>query len=358
MIHTLLQTETQDLTRINQVIDDFITRRTDEAASMSPYYHDLWVQVGTLLSSGGKRLRPRMCMLSYSAFGGQDSASILPAAAALELLHLSMLVHDDIIDRDYIRYGIDNIAGSYDKQLYSELVPDVSERKHYAHSAAMLGGDLLLSEAYTLVAESNIPAESIIAVQKLMRQAIFEVVGGELLDTESAFRGIGGIPSEQVSLYKTASYTFTLPMLAGAHLAGLPEHLIQYVSDFGKNLGIAYQIRDDIIGVFGDELASGKSTIGDIREGKRTFMIEKFYELADDMQKEQFNRYFGEHSIGEREAEIVRRAIRASGAYDQALAEIDIYETKARAALAELPIEEACVDELEQLIVIATKRTA
>jgi len=357
-MQTLLETDTQDLTRINRVIDDFIVRRTEDATRMSPYYQDLWVQIGHLLGSGGKRLRPRMCMLSYKAFGGQDATSILPAAAALELLHLSMLVHDDIIDRDYIRYGIDNIAGSYDKELYGELVSDTADRKHFAHSAAMLGGDLLLSEAYALVAESNIPAENTIAVQKLMRQAIFEVVGGELLDTESAFRGLGSIPSEQVSLYKTASYTFTLPMLAGAYLAKLPENLIEYVSDFGKNLGIAFQIRDDIIGVFGNESTSGKSAIGDIREGKRTFMIEKFYEIADESQKEQFGRYFGEQSIGEREAEIVRHAIRTSGAYDLAIAEIDTYEVKARAALSKLPIEASCVQELEQLITIATKRAA
>jgi geranylgeranyl diphosphate synthase type II len=357
-MQTLPKIHTDHSLKLNQTIDDFLNLKLIEADSISPYYNDLWQNVATLLRAGGKRLRPRMCLLSYQAFGGDDVDSILPATVALELLHLSMLVHDDIIDRDYVRYGIKNIAGVYNTQLYTDMVEDTTERLHYAHSAAMLGGDLLLSEAYALITESTIAPEKMIAVQNLMRRAIFEVIGGELLDTESAFRGAGEVSAERIALHKTASYTFTLPMLAGAYLAGLSDEFIPFVRDFGKNLGIAFQLRDDIIGVFGDEKKSGKSTVGDIREGKRTYMIEQFYGLATDAQKSEFELYFGKKFITDQEVTIVRNLIRTSNAYDRTLNEIDRYEGIARTALAHLPVDPAYTDGIETLIEVATKRQA
>jgi geranylgeranyl pyrophosphate synthase len=355
---TSLEAQTHQVSVFNQIIDDFLVTRKREAQNISPFYQDLWQQVSQLLSTGGKRLRPRICVLAYQAFGGNEVNSMYPAAVALELLHLSMLIHDDIIDRDYIRYGNDNIAGAYNKKLYSELVPNSRERMHYARSAAMLGGDLLLSEAYALVTTSALSSANIVIVQKLMRQAIFEVIGGELLDTESAFRDPHTISAKKIALYKTASYSFTLPLLIGARLADVPEQLITHVDAFGTNLGIAFQLRDDIIGIFGNERVTGKSTIGDIREGKRTFMIEQFYALASDIQKNEFDLYFGKQSIDEHQAEIVRMLLRSSGAYDKTEKEITAYKTKARAALAHLPIEIKYAEEIEQLIEVATKRRA
>src|SRR5690606_33361336 len=96
-------------------------------------------------------------MVSYRTLGGDDISAVAPAAAALELLHQGMLMHDDIIDRDLMRYGIDNIAGSY-KKRYQSILEDDSSRNHYAASAAMLGGDLLLSAAYELMAECKVDA--------------------------------------------------------------------------------------------------------------------------------------------------------------------------------------------------------
>jgi geranylgeranyl diphosphate synthase, type II len=352
-----IQTKTEYVTAINTVLYDFIGQQKDKARFLSPYYQDLWQEIDRLLRSGGKRLRPRMSVLAYRAFGGKDVDAMMPAAAAQELLHLGMLVHDDIIDRDYVRYGVDNIAGSYNK-LYGELVQSSNERLHYANSAAVLGGDLLLSSAYLLAAESTVPAEKVIAVQKLLGQAIFEVIGGELLDTETAFRGANALSAEAVALYKTASYTFTLPMLVGAYLADLPPQDLGYVREFAKNLGIAFQLRDDVIGVFGDESATGKSSTGDIREGKRTYMIEQFNILANDDQKVLFSHYFGHQSITSDEAMIVRDLLVNTGALAATEAAIDDYEAKARAQLAKLTIQEDCVEELEELITVATRRAA
>ena len=338
------------------VIDGFLADRLSHAAAIHPHYAELWQEVGRLLGTGGKRLRSRMVLLSYSLFGGDDVHSILPAAAAQELLHVGMLIHDDIIDRDYIRYGIDNVAGGY-KKRYAAFVADDAERLHYAHSAAILGGDLLLSEAYLLMAESNVDAEKIIAVQRLLGRGIFEVIGGELLDTETAFRGDGIATPEDVALYKTASYTFTLPFLVGALLAGASEEDQAYIRTFGSNLGIAFQLRDDIIGVFGDEAETGKSSTGDIREGKRTYMVELFYELASESQRAEFDNRFGKQSLTNEQCDDVRALLKDSGALAQTEQSIAEYEAKARRALEQMTVTQSFAGQLEQLIQVATKRS-
>jgi len=348
-------TKTEYVQAVDEVIREFLSRQQTSARYASPYYEDLWKEIERLISSGGKRFRPRLSILAYRAFGGKDVEMILPAAAAQELLHLSLLVHDDIIDRDYLRYGVENVAGAY-KMHYKELVHSPEDVGHYANMAALLAGDLLLSGAYLLAAESKVPATHIVAIQKLFGQAIFEVAGGELLDTEAAFRAPNSITSQTVALYKTASYTFILPLMVGALLADLSEEKWEYVKTFGRNLGVAFQLRDDILGIFGDEQLTGKSTIGDIREGKRTQMIEQFYNLANEQQITEFNRYFANTHVTAEQAEIVRNLLVESGARAATEQTIEGYELEARAALKELPIEQACMEELEELIEIAVRR--
>ena len=348
-------TKVDDIRTIEMVIDDFLERKLEKSTMMSPYYRDLWAEIARMFRSGGKRLRPRLAILSYQMFGGKDVDAVLPAATALELLHLGMLIHDDIIDRDYVRYGVDNVAGGYNKK-YDELVPDATDRLHYSHSAALLAGDLLLSEAYLLMAESRVDAHQVLIIQKILGQSIFEVIGGELLDTEAAFRSMSEISTEKVARYKTASYTTTLPMLVGAQLAGMSEAEQVHVRTFGRNLGIAFQLRDDILGIFGDEAVTGKTTIGDIREGKNTYMIEQFYALATPEQRETFDRYFGNAGITSAQADTIRELLRQTGALDATEQAVNQYESVARAALSKLTIDQSYYEQLNMIIAAVTKR--
>lgn len=355
MTHQATDTKVDYTLEINRTLGSFFDGHITDAKTISPYYEALWLEMKRLIESGGKRLRPKMALLAYGAFGGKDINSILPVAAAQELLHVSMLIHDDIIDRDYIRYGVDNIAGGYDK-IYEQFVSDKTDRLHYAHSAALLAGDLLISGSYELILDSGISLEKIVEVQRLFVKGLFEVAGGELLDTESSFREMGAISAETVSQYKTASYTFVAPLVIGATLAGASAESIQYLRTFAENIGIAYQLRDDIIGVFGDELLTGKSSIGDIREGKRTYMIEQFVALATEEQRVTFDHYFGDQSISSEEAEIIKNLLTTSGARQKTEAAIDGYEASAREALGSLEIPDGFSQQLEELIVVATKR--
>jgi geranylgeranyl pyrophosphate synthase len=348
-----ISTTTTDFTAaLTSVLDEYFNRHAARALEISPYYGALWTEIARLVHAGGKKLRPKMTLMAYRAFGGSDIEKVLPIAAAQELLHVGLLIHDDLIDRDTIRYGVDNIDGGY-RKLYESLVGETGERTHYAQSAAMLAGDLLLTGAQQLMLESDIEPARIIEVQKILGTGIFEVIGGELIDTESAFREAGTISAETVARYKTASYSFITPLLIGAVLAGASEPDQARVREFAEAVGVAFQLRDDLIGVFGNEAVTGKSTVGDIREGKRTYLIEQFYLGANEQQKAELEQHFGKSDITPEGVEKVRQLLIDSGAQQKTEDAISDLEAKAQTALEGL----TNTAQLKELITLATHRS-
>ena len=300
--------------RVETYLHDYVADRKYRATTLSPAYAQLWSTVEQLLGVGGKRLRPHLTLLSYQAYAGEapNVEAIIPAAAAQELLHVAMLIHDDIIDRDDIRYGVANVSGQY-RSLYRESVTDEAERSHYVDSAAILAGDALLSDAYKLIAESAADAATILKAQMILNDAVFTVIGGELLDTESAFVKRGAEPID-IARYKTASYSFISPLLMGATFAGAPPTEIEALRNIGEAVGVAYQLQDDLLGMFGDSTVTGKSSTSDLSEGKYTELIRTFYERANEAQRSQFDDIFGRADIGTQEAERAQQLLVDSGA--------------------------------------------
>lgn len=332
----LVPTESKE--KVDAFLEPLLRARTEEARRINPHYETLWQDIQKLYVAGGKRLRSYMTLLSYSAFSNQPVDTILPAAAAQELLHTAMLVHDDIIDRDDIRYGVKNISREYTDH-YEEIIKDEIDRRHYANSAAILAGDLLISEAYTLIAETPLDPKVIIASQRLLGQAMFQVVGGELLDTEAAFRGADSADPIVIAEQKTASYSFVSPLLMGATLAEAPEAQLEILQQLGEQVGIAYQLRDDVLGVFGDTTKTGKSNDNDLREGKRTFLIEEFQKLASEEQKQSFNAVFGRHDVTTNEIQHAKELLIHSGAKAAIEELIAAYQQRAHALLTMLAID-------------------
>lgn len=322
---------------------------------MDPAYAALWQSVSALFHAGGKRFRPYMTLLSFQAFSDAPLESAVPAAAGQELLHLAMLIHDDIIDRDYVRYGIDNVTAAFLKE-YDALIQQDDDRLHYAQSAAILAGDLLLSEAYLLVSQTDLPAERILEAQKVLGNAVFGVVGGELLDTEAAFKKVASAHPLVIAEHKTASYSFVSPLLMGASLAGAHAAQKKALATLGQTLGIAYQIRDDIIGVFGDESVTGKSAEGDIREGKRTLLIDEFYRQANPEQREAFDHRFGNLNATSEDVEYVRGLLIDSGAKAAIEETISNYHADCDRLVDSLGLSEAHASAFHQLITMCLQR--
>lgn len=318
---------------VDSVLTPILKRQVERSLVINQQYGALWQAIDNLYNAGGKRLRSYMTLMTYRAFSNKPIDAVLPSAAAQELLHLAMLVHDDIIDRDTVRYGVKNITGQF-MDHYQELANNTVDQRHFSESAAMLAGDLLISEAYLLIGQTDTAPEVILEVQRLLASAVFHVVGGELLDTEAAFRGKDSADPLVIATEKTASYSFITPFLTGATLAGTSAEQLDLLQQLGEKLGIAYQLRDDIIGVFGDQAITGKSSDGDIREGKRTMLIDEFYKRTDahddysDKSREKFDQLFGKPDASSDDIGTIRTLLTGSGAVDAIEARIASYHTE------------------------------
>ncbi len=340
---------------IDQFILPLLEERQTQAEAMHPTFQTLCQDIARLYSSGGKRFRPYMTLLTYSAYSNDDTNNVMAAAAAQELLHLAVLIHDDIIDRDDIRYGVQNISGRY-KEHYRKPLPEDAENTHFAEGAAILAGDLLLSEAYHLLQQAAVAPDCIGEAMTILHRALFAVIGGELLDTEASFRGETAAHPLLIAEQKTASYSFVLPLQIGACLAGASAEQREVLDQLAQTLGIGFQIRDDIMGVFGDSAVTGKSTDGDLQEGKRTLLIEEFYRLATAEQADEFNAIFGQHTATAEQLVRARQLIEASGAKVSIESMITEYQEKATDIVAQLQIDDHHRAAFTQLVAICLQR--
>ena len=338
-------------------LHDFLQERRAAAEAVSPAYSELWQAIDSVVRAGGKRLRPYMVALGYGAFSeSTDVRCILPAMAAQELFHQAVLIHDDVIDRDDIRHGVPNVTGQYDRR-YAVFIEDAVERRHFANSAALLAGDLLISSAFQMMQKTCAEPSNLRAATDTFAEAIFAVCGGELLDIEMAFRSEGRADARTVALHKTAHYSFVGPLVMGAQLANAPVAAIDALREYGEKLGIAFQIQDDILGTYGDSEKTGKSTSSDIREGRHTHLVEQFEALASEEQRVQFAAVFHNTAASDDDIKVARELLEQSGARAAAEAEIDTLARQALGALETVELSDAARSAFAELAERATKRS-
>jgi geranylgeranyl diphosphate synthase type II len=326
-----------------------------QAGAMHEDYAMLWRAMESIGASNGKRLRPYVMLIAYEGLGGDQYSRVLPVAVALEVLHASLLIHDDIIDHDYVRYGQPNVAGQYRERYTHETMSDV-ERDHYANSAALLAGDLALSGAYELILGSSLSADTKVEVARALNNMIFAEAGGELLDTEAVFLPFEGVDTMTIAHLKTAVYSFVGPLLIAAILAGADNETKHSLEDMGYALGIAYQLADDVLGLFGDEAVTGKSSIGDLKEGKRTFIMQRTFALATSQQLQLLEAVVGREDMTQKQADEVRQIVRDSGALAETKELMSNYAAQAKAALLQVPLKKDVQKELSALIEKAIER--
>lgn len=342
---------------LDQTFNAYFERSIKEAAVISESYQQLWQVIHKLFLSGGKRLRPKMTLLAYEAFGGQDIKAVIPVAAAQELLHFSLLIHDDIIDRDYTRYGVLNVAGQYQRS-YAKFLNDNTEQNHFAHSAALLAGDLMLSASHELIATSSLDEQKKLLAQRLLSRSIFEVAGGELLDTELSFMPYSSGDALNVARYKTASYSFMIPLLTGAQLASASESDITNLKQFSVSLGIAYQLVDDLLGMFGDEDLTGKSTTSDILEGKMTYMAEQAIKVLSQEEKSTWDKLFGNQAASPQEIETIKTIFITTGAKQITEDKIKQYIKASEESLKSMNLDDKHQEAFEKLVKKVVERVS
>jgi geranylgeranyl diphosphate synthase type I len=223
--------------------------------------------------SGGKRFRAAFCWWGHHAVAEpSDPAALLRACASLELLHASALVHDDYMDASDVRRGRPATHRAFE-QLHRDHGWAASAEQ-YGASAAILLGDLLLSWSDELLRTCGLPAHRVLDALGYFDLTRSEVVTGQFLDVSAQARGAADVDTAMTVLrYKSAKYSIERPLHIGAALAGASPEMITQLSRFGLPLGEAFQLRDDLLGVFGDPAVTGKPAGDDLIEGKRTVLV-------------------------------------------------------------------------------------
>jgi geranylgeranyl diphosphate synthase type II len=317
--HDLVVVTQRRRQHVDAVLERFFGVAKARASAIGPRYVTLWETLEKN-SAGGKRFRPSMVLAAYEALGGRDFETAAYVGAAFELLHTALIVHDDVIDRDFIRRGGPNVSGSYRDLAQTAGIP-VPTAEHRGLSVAVIAGDLALFNAFRLLDRSGVQGELRERLHEILDEAMFASAAGELLDVDFSLHPDPPSVDDIVDMerLKTAVYSFETPLQAGAVLAGANEQAVEALGSFGRNLGIAYQIVDDVLGVFGNEGDTGKSTLGDLREGKRTVLIAY---AATTPQWSEIEPLFGDADLDEPGAASIRAALEECGArrYAEALA--------------------------------------
>ncbi|WP_315094793.1 polyprenyl synthetase family protein [uncultured Cellulomonas sp.] len=295
------------------VLREFLAGRVRLAAGRSDVAACLWTDLADVV--GGKLMRPRLAVTAYLGLGGQDAAAIAPVAAAIEVLHTAMLVHDDLLDHDEVRRGRPNVAGASRARLVSQGHDErvVSDQ---VLAAGLLAGDLAIASAFSLVVSAPADRAALLRVVGLLAEGIETTVVGELLDVTAALSSPRDVDALAVAELKTAAYSGSLPLVVGAILAGADEGRIARLSAVGSALGVAFQLTDDELGVFGDPAVTGKSVLSDLREGKRTELLRRAFAMADDAGRAVLDAHVGRADLDEAGAAAVRDVLVSSGALD------------------------------------------
>lgn len=235
--------------------------------------------------SGGKRLRPAFMLAGYEAAGGVDTERLIDTSMAIELIHMFLLIHDDIIDRDALRHGVSTLHERYADWGRQKL--GLEDSRHFGNSIALIVGDMIYSFGNNILFHSGFPHEHVFAALSKMQKIVSQTCVGEAKDIYLEYRR-KATSDEVLKMYeqKTARYTFEGPLHLGALLAGGSHELLETLSRYALPLGIAFQIQDDILGVFGDEKRTGKPVGSDVEEGKMTILVTKAYERGGEYRAE------------------------------------------------------------------------
>ncbi|MBP6889758.1 MAG: polyprenyl synthetase family protein [Candidatus Moranbacteria bacterium] len=245
--------------------------------------------VRNLTLSGGKRLRPACMFYGYLAGGGTDEEAILETAVSIELLHTFLLVHDDIIDRDDFRHGKPTLHRQY-AEFGRKYFPD-RDVEHFGNSIALIVGDLLSAMSNDIIFRAPFPQERIFEALSRLQSVVSYTVIGQAQDIYMEYKR-DATEEEILKMYKnkTARYTMERPIQMGLLLAGDEGPLVDTLSGYALPLGIAFQIQDDILGVFGSELKIGKPVGSDIQEGKLTLLVAYALEQGTHEQQQELRR--------------------------------------------------------------------
>lgn len=321
-------------TRLDPVLANFLQAKHDQYHDFPDYIRQFVDHTAEFTLRGGKRLRPALMYYSYRLFASDKLDEVIKTSIFIELIQSFLLIHDDIMDKADLRRGKATLHKIYEENSRSLGFNDDT---HFGNTMAILAGDLACQFAYEIVNGSSFDDASKTRLTGLIAKEISEVIFGQIIDIMLSYqKEFSEAEVTAVHQYKTATYTFRLPMFAGATLAGVDKDKFAIIEKYALPCGIAFQIRDDILGIYGDDENTGKSSTSDIKEGKKTLLVSYAYQHATLEQKQKLSTYLGKADLTDSEANEVRDIFRSSGALNYSQTKCQEHVQRAKEALAPL----------------------
>jgi geranylgeranyl diphosphate synthase, type I len=353
--------DVEDLrTRIHKGVAEFLADQAGVLHGVSAECAPLLDYVADLMR-GGKRLRPAFCYWGWRGAGAGDGEEIVRAAASLEFLQAAALIHDDVMDDSDTRRGAPSVHRRF--EALHKISGWAGQPNRFGLAGAVLAGDLCLVWSDQLFADSGLDPSALWRGRGVFDRMRTELMGGQYLDmleqALAARRPEGALErARRVIRYKSAKYTIEQPLLLGGRLAGADDELLAGYCAVGLPLGEAFQLRDDVLGVFGDPAETGKPAGDDLREGKRTVLVAKALEVASPAQAGLVRRLLGDSRLDTSGLEALREVLVETGALAAVERLVAELVDQAQAALAVTGVHESARPVLEGLAAAAAARTS
>lgn len=348
-------------TRVQRALDDFLDTQAERLEPLGPDAARLLAEARASVS-GGKRLRAAFCWWGHQAVTPvrpEDEEALARACASLELLHASALVHDDLMDASDTRRGRPATHRGFEAE-HRRADGGAGWRgdpEQYGAAAAILLGDLLLAWADELLRTCGLPAERVLPALDVLDHTRTEVIAGQFLDVSVQARGRADVDAAMTVLrYKSAKYSIERPLHTGAALAGAGASATAALRAFGLPLGEAFQLRDDLLGVFGDPDVTGKPAGDDLAEGKRTVLVALALDAAPDAEAARLDAALG-RPLAPAEVDDLRGIIERCGAREQVEEVITALTDRALQVLEGSELRPEGVQALRDLAAAATQRS-
>jgi len=341
--------------RVGKALTAFLAHQRDLLLSVDPALAPVADAVDAFVLGGGKRLRPAFAYWGYRGAGGPDGEDVVTAVSALELVQASALIHDDLMDGSDTRRGGPAIHRRFAALHIAGDWP--GDPASFGSASAILLGDLCLVWSDEMLGGAGLDPVALLRARRQFDLMRTEVTAGQYLDVLAQASGDTSVSrASTVARYKSAKYTVERPLLFGAAMAGADAAVSEAYSGYGLPLGEAFQLRDDILGVFGDPAETGKPAGDDLREGKRTYLVATAFEAASATEAAVLRDGLGDPGLTRADVDRLRQVITGTGALRRTEARIVELTAAALAAVERVDLAGGAGTVLTELAAAATTR--
>jgi geranylgeranyl diphosphate synthase, type I len=341
----------------------FLRSRTTDATAIDPVFAEATDALVAFVLEGGKRIRPTFAWWGWRGAGGTvdspEAVAVLRAVSALELIQACALIHDDLMDASATRRGRPTVHVEFARRHVT--AGWTGQPARFGAAAAILLGDLALAWADDMLRAAGLPPSALLRAAPPWQAMRTEMLGGQYLDVLHQATGDTSTRAAlQIDRYKTAAYTVERPLHLGAAIADARPELISAYRRFGGDIGVAFQLRDDLLGVFGDPAVTGKPAGDDLREGKRTLLVAVAVERAEKRgqraARDAVTAAVGDPDLDAAGVDRIRDLLTDLGAVQSIEHRIAALTGSALDALSVVEIDEPAATELVALAELATRR--